>query len=76
MAEKTSKPEDKKTTADKKPAAPSASQRATGPRELPLVALRETVIFPEMIVPAPGRSREERQRAQRRGRRLVARSPS
>ena len=23
----------------------------TGPRELPLVALRETVIFPEMIVP-------------------------
>jgi ATP-dependent Lon protease len=24
---------------------------ATGPRELPLVALRETVIFPEMIVP-------------------------
>jgi len=24
---------------------------ASGPRELPLVALRETVIFPEMIVP-------------------------
>ncbi|MFI5226194.1 MAG: LON peptidase substrate-binding domain-containing protein, partial [Candidatus Limnocylindrales bacterium] len=51
MAEKTSKPEDKKTVADKKPAAPSASQRVSGPRELPLVALRETVIFPEMIVP-------------------------
>src|SRR5450759_3068886 len=25
--------------------------RVSGPRELPLVALRETVIFPEMIVP-------------------------
>jgi ATP-dependent Lon protease len=24
---------------------------SNGPRELPLVALRETVIFPEMIVP-------------------------
>ena len=50
-----------------------------GPRELPLVALRETVIFPEMIVPAPGRTREERQRAQRgrrRGRPDRARHPA
>src|SRR5438094_9567990 len=32
---------------------PEQTQPATpsGPRELPLVALRETVIFPEMIVP-------------------------
>ncbi|MEK6721561.1 MAG: endopeptidase La [Chloroflexota bacterium] len=37
MAKRTSKTGDKTT--------------ATGPRELPLVALRETVIFPEMIVP-------------------------
>ena len=50
MAERTPKPEDKKTAAAKAPAAESATA-ATGPRELPLVALRETVIFPEMIVP-------------------------
>ena len=30
---------------------PSQRRRDDGPRELPLVALRETVIFPEMIVP-------------------------
>ena len=29
----------------------SSPHPTTGPRELPLVALRETVIFPEMIVP-------------------------
>ena len=32
-------------------AAPDEHVRHAGPRELPLVALRETVIFPEMIVP-------------------------
>src|SRR3954466_8202429 len=30
---------------------PTQTPAPTGPRELPLVALRETVIFPEMIVP-------------------------
>ena len=37
----------------KRPSTPDEEQPAdgTGPRELPLVALRETVIFPEMIVP-------------------------
>src|SRR5690349_3941779 len=30
---------------------PTTSTPTGGPRELPLVALRETVIFPEMIVP-------------------------
>src|SRR4051812_27514553 len=30
---------------------PVPSTTSTGPRDLPLVALRETVIFPEMIVP-------------------------
>ncbi len=30
---------------------PEEEQESSGPRELPLVALRETVIFPEMIVP-------------------------
>ena len=39
----------------KRPSTPVDEQPAstTGPRELPLVALRETVIFPEMIVPLP-----------------------
>src|SRR6202165_3362065 len=37
----------------KRPSTPVEAQPVptTGPRELPLVALRETVIFPEMIVP-------------------------
>ena len=37
----------------KRPSTPSeaAGHRRSSPRELPLVALRETVIFPEMIVP-------------------------
>ena len=37
----------------KRPSTPVDEQPVTtiGPRELPLVALRETVIFPEMIVP-------------------------
>jgi ATP-dependent Lon protease len=36
----------------KRPSTPVDEQpTTTGPRELPLVALRETVIFPEMIVP-------------------------
>jgi ATP-dependent Lon protease len=36
----------------KRPSPPVEEQvEPTGPRELPLVALRETVIFPEMIVP-------------------------
>ncbi len=39
MAQKASDPEERQPTG------------ATGIRELPLVALRETVIFPEMIVP-------------------------
>src|SRR5687768_7802168 len=30
---------------------PTTAETGAGPRELPLVALRETVIFPEMIVP-------------------------
>src|SRR5690348_18425686 len=30
---------------------PNSTTQTGGPRELPLVALRETVIFPEMIVP-------------------------
>jgi ATP-dependent Lon protease len=30
---------------------PTTTSSASGPRDLPLVALRETVIFPEMIVP-------------------------
>ena len=30
---------------------PAPKNQPRGPRELPLVALRETVIFPEMIVP-------------------------
>jgi len=34
----------------KRPSTPAEKPAAT-PRELPLVALRETVIFPEMIVP-------------------------
>src|SRR5436190_21643267 len=36
---------------DDQPITTSASSAAGDPRELPLVALRETVIFPEMIVP-------------------------
>jgi ATP-dependent Lon protease len=35
----------------KRPSIPSKEQPSTTTRELPLVALRETVIFPEMIVP-------------------------
>jgi len=35
----------------KRPSNPEEQQAATALRELPLVALRETVIFPEMIVP-------------------------
>src|SRR6266567_4736473 len=37
----------------KRPSTPVEEQPTStvGPRELPLVALRETVIFPEMIVP-------------------------
>ena len=35
----------------KRPSKPEAQQAAPALRELPLVALRETVIFPEMIVP-------------------------
>ena len=46
MADKNPKSEDKKASA-----APVTETKVTGPRELPLVALRETVIFPEMIVP-------------------------
>ena len=40
-----------KQRAKQPPADPSAETTLTGPREMPLVALRETVIFPEMIVP-------------------------
>src|SRR6476646_10156721 len=36
---------------DDQPITTPTPSAATGPRELPLVALRETVIFPEMIVP-------------------------
>ncbi len=51
----------------KRPSTPAEKPAAT-PRELPLVALRETVIFPGDDRPAPGRAREERRRAQRRRR--------
>jgi ATP-dependent Lon protease len=39
------------TERDDQPTTPSTTTTVAGPRELPLVALRETVIFPEMIVP-------------------------
>jgi ATP-dependent Lon protease len=39
------------TTAKDTSAKDTSAKTTTGPRELPLVALRETVIFPEMIVP-------------------------
>ena len=57
MADRPSNPDDPQPTAKARAkatpaAAPKASEtRPTGRRELPLVALRETVIFPEMIVP-------------------------
>ncbi len=63
MASKPSNPETKRRTrrtteaapasADGRPAttAPESAASEALPRELPLVALRETVIFPEMIVP-------------------------
>src|SRR3954447_14104286 len=35
----------------KRPSIPAEERQQTATRELPLVALRETVIFPEMIVP-------------------------
>src|SRR5690349_24853643 len=35
----------------KRPSTPAEERQPTTARELPLVALRETVIFPEMIVP-------------------------
>ena len=46
-------PRPRRTTMAKRPSTPVDEQptSTTGPRELPLVALRETVIFPEMIVP-------------------------
>ncbi|MHB8398855.1 MAG: endopeptidase La, partial [Candidatus Limnocylindrales bacterium] len=47
MADRTSPAEDKQQPAPE----PSRGTRTTGRHELPLVALRETVIFPEMIVP-------------------------
>ena len=45
MADRPTKPVDKQLAAGTSPA------RGTGRRDMPLVALRETVIFPEMIVP-------------------------
>ena len=53
MASKPSNPETKRRTKrSAEPAATADSASAgAGPRQLPLVALRETVIFPEMIVP-------------------------
>jgi ATP-dependent Lon protease len=50
MADRPSRPDDPQPTAKKTKAGATAS-RPTGRHELPLVALRETVIFPEMIVP-------------------------
>jgi ATP-dependent Lon protease len=48
MPDRPSHSDDQKTTA----IAPTrADIKPSGSRELPLVALRETVIFPEMIVP-------------------------
>src|SRR4249920_1107532 len=46
-------PRPRRTTMAKRPSTPVDEQptSTTGPRDLPLVALRETVIFPEMIVP-------------------------
>ncbi|MHB8673764.1 MAG: endopeptidase La [Candidatus Limnocylindrales bacterium] len=46
MADKTAKPEEARAAARPDPESPTK-----GPLEMPLVALRETVIFPEMIVP-------------------------
>src|SRR5437762_10120557 len=48
MADRPSLPDDTQTAAE---ARPQGDDRPMGKRELPLVALRETVIFPEMIVP-------------------------
>ena len=48
MPDRPSHSDDQKTTALEKR---RADVQPGGPRELPLVALRETVIFPEMIVP-------------------------
>jgi len=48
MADRPSTPDDTQTTAETRR---QDDDRPTGKRELPLVALRETVIFPEMIVP-------------------------
>jgi ATP-dependent Lon protease len=42
---------DKENLMAKRPTSPEPQQAKPGTRELPLVALRETVIFPEMIVP-------------------------
>ncbi len=50
MADRPSNPDETQPTA-KKPKASATEAKPTGRRELPLVALRETVIFPEMIVP-------------------------
>jgi ATP-dependent Lon protease len=41
----------KRPTPDRDDQPNTNSETTSGPRELPLVALRETVIFPEMIVP-------------------------
>ncbi len=50
MASKTKKPE-ASTDSAPEATAEQSDQSTQGPRVLPLVALRETVIFPEMIVP-------------------------
>ncbi len=44
-------PSTKETLMAKRPSTPAEKPSSRRPRELPLVALRETVIFPEMIVP-------------------------
>src|SRR6266850_2017534 len=53
MAKRPIQERDDQPTATTDTPAPAASKTTakSGPRELPLVALRETVIFPEMIVP-------------------------
>jgi len=51
MARETKKPESSSSSSTNEDAPVTAEDRSGGPRVLPLVALRETVIFPEMIVP-------------------------
>ena len=75
----TAAPASKEILMAKRPSNPERASRRPRPRELPLVALRETVIFPEMIVPLQvGREKSVAgaQRRRRRRRRRSRSSPS